>query len=80
MFAGFRLAVHVSRFRALYEFCIVLSSYICFWIWFFAQASIVFCGITIFGVLSFWLTPEEKWLSREQIQRMYDGADDVSGR
>jgi len=43
-------------------------------------ASIVFCGITIFGVLSFWLTPEEKWLSREQIQRMYDGADDVSGR
>jgi len=39
--------------------------------------SIIFAAITIFGVLSFWFTPEDKWLSREQIRRMYDSANCV---
>ncbi|KAG9027921.1 hypothetical protein FRB95_007050, partial [Tulasnella sp. JGI-2019a] len=43
------------------------------------MAGVIFGAITIFGVLSFWLTPVDRWLPREKIQEMCDGANDISG-
>jgi len=42
-----------------------------------SQGGITFAAITLLGVVTFWLTPEEKWLSRQRIQQMYEGADSV---
>jgi len=38
---------------------------------------IVFVAVTIFGILSYWFLPEDKWLSREQLKLMYEYADTV---
>ncbi|KAF5322482.1 hypothetical protein D9619_001165 [Psilocybe cf. subviscida] len=38
-------------------------------------ACVIFGAITIFGVLSWWFTPPEQWLRREQVLETLSGAD-----
>ncbi|KAG8986330.1 hypothetical protein FRB94_010216 [Tulasnella sp. JGI-2019a] len=40
---------------------------------------VIFGAITIFGLLSYWFTPEERWLPREKIREMCDGANGMVG-
>ncbi|KAG8767812.1 hypothetical protein FRC12_006022 [Ceratobasidium sp. 428] len=40
-------------------------------------AGVILGSVTIFGILSWWFTPEEKWLRTSQAKQVYDGADHV---
>lgn len=37
-------------------------------------ASVIFGSVTIFGVLSWYFTPEDKWLRREQVEQVFESA------
>ncbi|KAG8919363.1 hypothetical protein FRC03_001638 [Tulasnella sp. 419] len=37
---------------------------------------IIFGAVTILGLISYWLTPEDRWLSHEQVRQMYNGANE----
>jgi hypothetical protein len=39
------------------------------------QACVIFGAVTIFGIMSWYFTPEEKWLSKEQVLQALDAAD-----
>jgi translation initiation factor 5B len=39
------------------------------------QACVIFGSVTIFGILSWYFTPEEKWLSRQQVMQALHAAD-----
>ncbi|KAG8923373.1 hypothetical protein FRC02_011179 [Tulasnella sp. 418] len=64
LFSGFLFAVYVSPF--IFP---VTAQNLNF-------GGIIFGAINILGLISYWLTPEDKWLSREQVQQMYDGANE----
>jgi len=38
-------------------------------------ACVIFGSVTIFGILSWYFTPEEKWLSRQQVMQALHAAD-----
>ncbi|KAB5591376.1 Amino acid permease [Ceratobasidium theobromae] len=38
-------------------------------------AGVVFGAVTIFGVLTYWRIPENKWMRSDRIQEMFDAAD-----
>ncbi|CAE6493397.1 unnamed protein product, partial [Rhizoctonia solani] len=38
-------------------------------------AGVILGSVTIFGILSWYFTPEEKWLRNSQAQQVYEGAD-----
>ena len=38
------------------------------------QASVIFGAVTIFGILSWYFTPEHKWLRREKVVQALAGA------
>ena len=42
-------------------------------------APVIFGAVTIFGVLSWWLTPKEKWLRQEQIEQALRVAEGLEG-
>ncbi|CEQ40513.1 SPOSA6832_02158 [Sporobolomyces salmonicolor] len=37
-------------------------------------ACAIFGGVTIFGLISYWIVPEEKWLAARQVRQMLDAA------
>jgi translation initiation factor 5B len=39
------------------------------------QACVIFGAVTIFGITSWYFTPEEKWLSRQQVLQALHTAD-----
>jgi translation initiation factor 5B len=39
------------------------------------KASVIFGAVTIFGIMSWYFIPEEKWLSREQVLQALHAAD-----
>jgi hypothetical protein len=41
----------------------------------FLQACVIFGAVTIFGAMSWFFTPEEKWLSKEQVLQALYSAD-----
>jgi hypothetical protein len=48
-----------------------------------AQAPVIWAAVTIFAVISWWVIPESRWLSRERTDKMLDNqevdvADDAS--
>lgn len=42
---------------------------------FILQACVIFGAVTIFGIVSWYFTPEEKWLRREQVLHVLHAAD-----
>ncbi|GLB33307.1 putative gamma-aminobutyric acid transporter [Lyophyllum shimeji] len=38
-------------------------------------ACVIFGAVTIFGIISWWLTPEERWLRREILVKSYENSD-----
>lgn len=41
----------------------------------FGQAGVILGAVTIFGILSWYLIPEQKWLRREQVLRALNVSD-----
>ncbi|KAG6878350.1 hypothetical protein C0993_008108 [Termitomyces sp. T159_Od127] len=39
---------------------------------FYAQACVIFGAVTLFGIISWWITPEEKWLRRELVLKAFE--------
>lgn len=39
------------------------------------QACVIFGAVTVFGIVTWYFTPEEKWLRREQVLQALHAAD-----
>ncbi|KAG8799436.1 hypothetical protein FRC17_007139, partial [Serendipita sp. 399] len=65
LFQGLVFAVDISPF-----FFPVTAAYFNF-------APVILGAVTIFAILSWWLTPESKWLRYEHLKTTFEGADGV---